>query len=166
MSAAGAVARKMQLGPKKTDLQIRLWYRWGQHTAHTRQGPGPAQEEHARCKKHTLVCAQCSLRRPISLCCARVYRSIVYVAICGAMPHHPLRPCRSNSCQHTVGKGQILKCVCVCVSFVPTTLNLRFRAKFGHFASGHSTGHAKSGHFATQPRTLRFPRERERGLYS
>ena len=30
-------------------------------------------------------------------------------------------------------------------------------AKIGHFASGHSTGYAKSGHFGTQPRTLWYP---------
>ena len=29
--------------------------------------------------------------------------------------------------------------------------------EIGHFASGHSTGYAKSGHFGTQPRTLWYP---------
>eukprot|EP01043_Picozoa_sp_COSAG02_P018912 COSAG02_NODE_896_length_16125_cov_5.083489_1_plen_100_part_00 len=31
---------------------------------------------------------------------------------------------------------------------------VEFRAKIGHFAPGHSTGRAKSGHSGTQPRTL------------
>ena len=36
-------------------------------------------------------------------------------------------------------------------------IHAEFRAKIGHFASGPSTGYAKSGHFGTQPRTLWYP---------
>ena len=39
----------------------------------------------------------------------------------------------------------------------PVCASARNFAKIGHFASGHSTGYAKSGHFGAQPRTLWYP---------